>query len=218
MGDETKFVPSDKLESDLLHRIGWSDPSQVQVLEPNDLTAQFTRAKALNILHRACRSDATVLSLDIDIEVRPPAFDHIRSLVIPGVSMYFPIVWSLYNPENVESIQEKLYGKKRLPVMSVYSGVWRKFGYGIYAIAGSDAKAFHLSETFTTWGGEDDDFFSRMQQKLHIIRAKDPHLIHHWHPEHCDVTQKSCFMSKATLEGSSMAFQVAEYTGSPSDT
>jgi hypothetical protein len=38
--------------------------------------------------------------------------------------------------------------------------VW---GAGNYAMAGSDAKIFQMNEKFKGWGGEDDDFLSRVR-------------------------------------------------------
>ena len=96
----------------------------------------------------------------------------------------------------------------RETLSSSYRGIWRNFGYGIYAMYGEDAKKYSLSESFTSWGGEDNDWFGRMKKNLHIIRARDAGLIHLWHKESCDSTKPSCTGSKARLEGPPLSFMI----------
>ena len=90
-----------------------------------------------------------------------------------------------------------------------YHGMWRSFGTGVYAIAGSDAKDILFGKQFIHWGGEDDDFFNRMRKRFHVVRAKYYGMMHHWHPAGCDLkSSKSCFLSQASLEGPPASFQL----------
>jgi hypothetical protein len=134
-------------------------------------------------------------------------FFSVGSFVIPGVSMYFPIVWSTFNPTNVDKLAA-FFAVTRQALSPQYRGIWRTFGYGIYAMHGKDAKKSLLSESFVGWGGEDNDFFGRMKTRYHIIRARDAGLIHLWHKESCDATKPSCTGSKARLEGPPLSFMI----------
>ena len=100
------------------------------------------------------------------------------------------------------------FGSSRDALSPSYRGTWREFGYGIYAMHGSDAKKNTLSESFVDWGGEDNDFFGRIKVKYNVIRARDASLIHLWHKESCDETKPSCTGSKARLEGPPLAFMI----------
>ena len=73
---------------------------------------------------------------------------------------------------------------------------------------GADAKRHMLSESFIGWGGEDNDWFKRLRDKLHIFRARERGLIHLWHTESCDEKKRSCYASKARLEGPALGFMI----------
>jgi predicted glycosyltransferase involved in capsule biosynthesis len=55
----------------------------------------------------------------------------------------------------------------------------------MYVIAGSDANRLFLDETFSGWGGEDNDFYDRVSKKLNIIRHHENGLTHVWHGKDC---------------------------------
>ena len=61
---------------------------------------------------------------------------------------------------------------------SQYEGMWRPFGYGMYAIHGSDALTLQMDEDIVGWGGEDNDFHKRCSSVRHIVRMHEPNLIH----------------------------------------
>merc|ERR1711871_373711 len=159
------------------------------------------------MLHKSCDENAMVVAMDIDMEFTGEFLNRVRSFVIPGKSMYFPMVWSTYNPANTDKIA-KFYDCDKTSLGRHFSGAWRSWGYGIYAMYGKDAKTHMLSEEFVGWGGEDNNWFARVREKLHIFRAKEPGLTHLWHTESCNEKKKSCYASKARLEGPPLAFMI----------
>ena len=94
-------------------------------------------------------------------------------------------MWSEYNPETVKIVEE--FHGSALPKFSNHGGVWRSFGFGMYAMSGSDAVSLSLDETFHGWGGEDKNFYDLVSTKLNIIRMHDHGLLHRWHPKECKV-------------------------------
>jgi hypothetical protein len=204
---EVQYMPTADLKSLLVEFIGFKRKNAVIVIDSKNKHDKFSRAKALNMLHHACDAASMVVAMDIDMQFDVGFLNRIRAFVNPGISMYFPIVWSTFNPTNVDKLAA-FFAVPRESLSADYRGIWRNFGYGIYAMYGEDAKKYGLSESFTSWGGEDNDFFGRMKTKLHIIRARDAGLIHLWHKESCDATKPSCTGSKARLEGPPLVFMI----------
>jgi hypothetical protein len=148
--------------------------------------SKFNRATAINSLHRrACHSKDCVLGIvDVDIQVGPGFIANALSYVAPQ-KVYFPIVWSEFNPENIKRV-ETLMGP--LGKYNEHRGLWRFFGFGMYAISGADASSMLMNTTFVGWGGEDNDFHSRVKgQNWTIVREEEPDLVHVWHPKYCKV-------------------------------
>jgi hypothetical protein len=157
-----------------------------------DVTSlNFSRAQALNALHQhACHDeDCVVAAIDVDMDVNPTFMRNALSFAQPGASAYFPIVWSEFNPETVRLAEA--FSSNHGAVLSTFSphkGLWRKYGFGMYAISGSDAANFSMDEgRFIGWGGEDTDFYSSVSKKLNIVRMQEHGLIHLWHPKNCEL-------------------------------
>ena len=146
----------------------------------------FSRAGAMNLLHKhACQKDYCVFTrLDVDMEVGPGYLRNALAYVAPKKSMYFPIVWSEYRPSAV-ALVEAFRGP--LPKYSEQKGLWRDFGYGMYALSGVDVLSYMMNETkFQGWGGEDNDFYKRASSRgMVIVRLREHHLVHRWHPKIC---------------------------------
>jgi hypothetical protein len=144
----------------------------------------FNRAAAINSLHRrACHSEDCVLSIaDIDLQVGPRFIRNALLYVAPK-TVYFPIVWSEFNPEIIKRV-ETLKGP--LDKYTKHRGLWRDFGFGMYAISGTDATSMLQDTNFVGWGGEDNDFHRRVGMKnWTIVREHEPDLVHVWHPKIC---------------------------------
>jgi len=65
-------------------------------------------------------------------------------------SAYFPIMFSAYDPDSVELVDQFIPRNKRF-TFSEHHGHWRKFSFGMYVIAGSDAPQLSMDENFVGW-------------------------------------------------------------------
>jgi len=204
--------------------------------EPNDeqensnLQHQFNRAKARNILHKhACHLDACLVTvMDVDMHVLPIYFHRALTVVKPYRQAYFPIVFSEFNPETVQRVQDFLNSNNKqrrrstnghrsitlLPPFSEHRGLWRDFGYGMYALAGCDAARFRFNEQYEGWGHEDNDFYESIHSdsQMQVQREREYGLIHEWHSKNCsvgkDITTKEqwvdCHNSRNIMEGDAL--------------
>lgn len=186
----------------------------------------FNRANARNTLSAAaCQTDDCILTaMDVDMQVLPIFFHNALTQVKPFIQSYFPVVFSEYNPTTVQVVQDFLYSAKlqnnvnqleeddslsRLPPYSSHRGLWRDFGFGMYALAGSDVQRFQFNEEYEGWGHEDTDFYKLVKGSMTVHRQHEHGLIHGWHPKNCDVgadivTQEQwidCTRSRDAMEG-----------------
>ena len=65
--------------------------------------APFARASALNVAVAAARPEDLVVALDVDMVVSHSFFLAAGAFTRRGVSAYFPVVWSEYNPAGVDA-------------------------------------------------------------------------------------------------------------------
>lgn len=142
----------------------WNGPLHFSVLN-----IPFMRSHSFNKAVEQSITDIVFLC-DADMTVPPDIVKLCNNYTGKKIS-WFPIVYNLF--------------KNKPPVIAEGNGEWLVFrGKGMMACEKKDfIEAGKLSEAFTTWGGEDDEFWERLLQKhFIIIRNKQPGLLHHWHP------------------------------------
>lgn len=142
----------------------------------------FSRAKALNFGASRLKINDLMFFVDVDIVFTNAALYRIRANTLLGKQIYFPVVFSQYNPKifpkdlrnDAFSIDEK-------------TGFWRQFGFGIVSLYKQDYEAvggFDLS--IQGWGKEDVDFFEKVvKSNIKIFRAADKDLVHVYHDVEC---------------------------------
>ena len=79
-------------------------------------------------VHHAARRDAILAVMDIDMRPTMAYFAKLPLFVSTGVSMYFPIVVSEYDPKMIERA-EVFYNKPVAKLGREYRGAWDVFGY-----------------------------------------------------------------------------------------
>ncbi|XP_046864138.1 uncharacterized protein LOC124458086 [Xenia sp. Carnegie-2017] len=142
---------------------------------------------------------------DVDMYFDTAFLDRCRFYTEPGKMVYFPIVFSLYNPilihgGSVKNIKESLRHNEN-------HGYWRTYGFGMVCFYKNDFKGMDLS--IRGWGGEDVKHFRRYlnDKTLAVIRVPDRGIFHLYHPKSCDPTLsnrqlRACLQVKARSEGS----------------
>ena len=145
---------------------------------------------------------------DVDVLFTPDFLERCRLYTEPGKMVYYPIVYSLYNPNVVYNGGVPPTAENQLHV-GKDNGFWRDFGFGMTCQYRND---FIASKGFDTtiegWGKEDVRLYRQfMRMDVAVIRATDRGIFHLYHPKHCDPVLSSkqyldCLGSKAVTEGS----------------
>lgn len=179
------------------------------------LRGKFSRGKALREGAKRCPISGDVLMFfcDVDIIITTDFLERCRVNTERGKRVYYPIVFSLYNPSIVSAFAEPTLrtanNNNDALVLSDDTGFWRDFGYGMICHFRSDfLKLNGFNETISGWGLEDLFLYRKyLRSDLTVVRATDPGIVHLWHEKTCDVAlapdqYRSCLRSKALNEAS----------------
>ena len=158
----------------------------------------FSRGAAL-LAGAEAWNDGNVLLFfcDVDIYFYPKFLDHCRLNTAPNSKIYYPIVFSLFNPDLVYHSTPVPKLEHQLTI-SQETGFWRSFGFGMACMYRSDF-LFHkgFGANIEGWGGEDVSLYRRIvASSAEVVRAPDPAIFHIWHEKHCNsnLSQKQYVM------------------------
>lgn len=129
----------------------------------------FTRSSSFNNAVKQANNELLFIC-DADFSL-PKNLVQLIANYTSAHTFWFPIVFYLY--------------KNKPAAFHPNNGEWMLYGgKGILACYKNDyEKAGCLDEQFTSWGGEDEAFYlSCYAAKMKIIRTREKHLLHHWHP------------------------------------
>lgn len=148
--------------------------------------ADFSRGFALNALtERACSDPGCYFAVvDVDMDVKPSFIENTISFVKSNKTIYYPIVFSEYEPSSVIAA-ETIFGK--LEPYDAQAGQWRKWGWGMLAAYGEAVHSLKVERRLDSkWGGEDGELKNQATRSgFTIVREQEPGLVHRWHPKLC---------------------------------
>lgn len=168
----------------------------------------FARGRALQYGLNSTKEDDLLLFIDVDMVFDNNSLQRIRYNTVKNKQIYFPIVYSMYNPKLLNKIYPEDSYEVYNNIIDNVNGYWRQFGFGIASLYKSDYKSSGgFNMTIAGWGFEDVNLYDNIvKSNLTIVRSVDPGLIHAYHPVECDsnLEQKQkamCIGSQASTFG-----------------
>ncbi|CAH1796566.1 unnamed protein product [Owenia fusiformis] len=169
----------------------------------------FSRGVALQQGSALYDKNSLLFFIDVDMTFNQENLNRIRLNTIQFKQVYYPIVFSQYDPADVCPKVEDCEMRHNPFIYGENIGYWRQFGFGIVSLYKSDLdNAGGLDMTIQGWGKEDVDLYGKfLKSNLTIFRAVDNDLVHIFHPIICDpnlepAQYQMCLGSKASSYGS----------------
>ena len=175
-----------------------------------EVHGKFSRGRAIQNAVMQLKEDSLMFFVDVDVIYQPSFLQRCRLNTQRNTKVFYPIIFSLYNPETVYTLQNVRKPRDReMYTISSETGFWRDFGYGMTCQYKSDfLRIGGFARDIIGWGMEDVLLFRKYSQSnISIVRSVDHGLFHTWHEKSCDQSLswnqfKACIGSKARSEAS----------------
>jgi chondroitin sulfate synthase len=183
-----------------------SPSSRLRLIEVKN--GNFTRGYARS--YGASRFNKTDLLffIDLDMVFTRDLFARIRHHTILNKQVYFPIIFSQYDPNYWET-KESLSNFSSFHLRNDI-GYWRQYGFGMLGIYKADlGQIGSWNVQISGWGKEDVEIYDKLVQSptLNVFRTIDNSLMHIFHTKECSPTlrddqMKMCKGTKSITLGS----------------
>jgi chondroitin sulfate synthase len=168
----------------------------------------FTRGFARSYGASRFNDTDLLFFIDLDMVFTRDLFPRIRHHTILNQQVYFPIIFSQYDPNYWRGAQN-FSDFKRFPLRSDM-GYWRQYGFGMLGIYKADlGPSGSWNVQISGWGKEDVEIYDKMVQSPHlrVFRSVDTSLMHIFHTKDCSTTlrddqMKMCQGTKSITLGS----------------
>ncbi|XP_078352379.1 chondroitin sulfate synthase 3-like [Oculina patagonica] len=151
-----------------------------------DVSGNFSRGIALSLAADKFDQTALLFLCDVDLIFNSEFIDRCRMNTALGKRVYFPKVFSQFDPELTYINKTNPYTQFTI---NKDAGFWRSYAYEIACIYHQDLDAVGgFNTSIKGWGWEDVDLYERFvnHTEIEVFRAADPGLIHVYHRVICD--------------------------------
>ncbi len=168
----------------------------------------FTRGYARSYGASRFNDTDLLFFIDLDMIFTRELFPRIRHHTIYHKQVYFPIIFSQYDPNYWETTQIQT----NFSSFSLHDdiGYWRQYGFGMLGIYKADLGSIgSWNVEISGWGKEDVEIYDKLVQSanLNVFRTIDTSLMHIFHTKECSATlhddqMKMCKGTKSITLGS----------------
>ncbi|KAB7502763.1 Chondroitin sulfate N-acetylgalactosaminyltransferase 2 [Armadillidium nasatum] len=199
---------ADKVQSLLKQKLSTVPKFEWKFIPTNETVFSRGKGLSLGVKYGVKSPSDLVFGCDVDVLFLPEFLSRCRSNTIFEHQVYFPVLFSFFNPKLVYSLYDKTVPDilDQLHV-SRDNGFWRYYGFGMFCMHKKEFEAAGGIPEIYSWGEEDLIFFEQFRKfpSIKVIRSLDTSLFHIFHSKNCsnvrDKLYPSCLSSKASSEG-----------------
>ncbi|CAF1135648.1 unnamed protein product [Adineta ricciae] len=168
----------------------------------------FTRGYARSYGASRFNDTDLLFFIDLDMVFTRELFPRIRHHTICHKQVYFPIIFSQYDPHYWETTSTQINFSSFHLRDDI--GYWRQYGFGMLGIYKSDLGSIgNWNVEINGWGKEDVEIYDKLVKSatLNVFRTIDTSLMHVFHTKECSPTlqddqMKMCKGTKSITLGS----------------